>query len=48
MPGLVPFRNGDAVFSTPEEMAQAIAKINETFKPLDFSIQSRDAETMHR
>lgn len=40
--GIVSLSSGDAVFSTQEEMAQAIAKINETFKSVSFSVQNSE------
>ena len=38
--GVVPIGYDDAVFASREEMAEAIAKINQTFKSVDFSIQN--------
>ena len=51
--GVVPIGYRDAVFASHEEMAEAIAKINQTFKSVDFSIQSSQDEIdksshMHR
>lgn len=51
--GVVPIGYGDAVFASHEEMAEAIAKINQTFKSVDFSIKNSQDEIdksshMHR
>lgn len=51
--GVVPLGYNDDVFTSHEEMAKAIAKINQTFKSIDFSIQNSQDEIdksshMHR
>lgn len=46
--GVIPLKDFDAVFPTQEEMAQAITKINETFKSVTFSVQNSETQTIHR
>lgn len=42
--GVVPLGYNDAVFASHEDMAEAITKINQTFKSIDFSIQNSQEE----
>lgn len=49
--GVVPLDYNDAVFATNKEMAEAITKIHQTFKSVDFSIRnSQDGinKSLHR
>ena len=46
--GVKPLNDFDAVFPTQEEMAQAITKINEKFKSVNFSVQNSETQTIHR
>ena len=46
--GVVPLKYGDAAFSTQEEMAAAITKINQTFKSVNISVQNAEMPRMHR
>lgn len=46
--GIVPLRYKDAAFSSQEEMAQAITKINETFKSVNISLQNSETQQIHK
>ena len=46
--GVMPLNYGDAAFSTQEEMAAAINKINQAFGSVDFSVQNSETARIHR
>ena len=44
--GIIPLNNYDKVFSTYEEMVEAITKIKETFQSVDFIVQNAETNTL--
>ena len=46
--GIFPLRYGDAVFSTQEEMATAIATIDRHFKSVNISVQNAEIPRFHK